>query len=205
MRVYKFGALAALVLAITAVPVVAQSGAVQPSDTAGHPSAADVAFMTDMIGHHQQAILISGWCPTHGASQSLQTLCSRIVVGQQDEIAVMNQWLKEHGETLPGADSSHQMMAGMDHDMPGMKMMPGMLNASQLAQLNAAHGAEFDRLFLTYMIKHHEGALTMVDELFGSQSAAQDNTVYKVATDIYAEQTTEIARMNKMLAALPPG
>jgi uncharacterized protein (DUF305 family) len=90
---------------------------------------------------------------------------------------------------------------GVAHEM----LMPGMLTAEELAQLDKSRGTEFDRLFLTFMIGHHEGALVMVDKLFGSNGGAQDETVFRLASDVYADQTTEIDRMQKMLAALPPG
>ena len=87
---------------------------------------------------------------------------------------------------------------GVEHEM----LMPGMLSEAQLKQLDQARGAEFDRLFLSFMIQHHQGAVTMVKELFSSQGAALDNTVFKIASDINVDQTTEIARMQKMLVAL---
>jgi uncharacterized protein (DUF305 family) len=189
----------------------AEHTAVQPArapaakaDSAHVPHAAvDAQFMSSMIGHHAQAVLIAGWAPTHDASQSVRVLCERIVVGQRDEMSLMERWLRERGETVPGADSSHQM-PGMDHSgMHHSTLMPGMLTAEQLSQLDHARGPEFDRLFLTFMIKHHQGALTMVDQLFGSQGAAQDETVFRLASDVYADQSTEIDRMQKMLAALP--
>ncbi|MEP6571768.1 MAG: DUF305 domain-containing protein [Gemmatimonadota bacterium] len=159
----------------------------------------DASFMTNMIGHHAQAVLIAGWAPSHGASPSLQTMCQRIVVGQRDEIGLMSRWLRDRAIPVPASDSMHQMMPGMDPSM----MMPGMLSAEQLDQLNLAKGPEFDRLFLTFMIKHHQGAITMVNKLFGSNNAAQDETVFRMASDIYADQSTEIDRMQKMLLTLP--
>jgi uncharacterized protein (DUF305 family) len=87
-------------------------------------------------------------------------------------------------------------MGGMQHDM----LMPGMLSAEELAQLDKARGKEFDRLFLTFMIKHHEGALKMVDDLFNAPGALQDEDIYTLASDIHADQTAEIERMQKMLA-----
>lgn len=159
----------------------------------------DSTFMTDMIAHHAQAVRIAGWAPTHGASPAVQRMAERVVVGQNDEIAIIQRWLRTRGQPVPEADSMHAMMPGMDHTMH----MPGMLSAEQMAQLDAARGPEFDRLFLTLMIRHHQGALTMVDQLFGSQGAAQDETVFRLASDIYADQSTEIDRMQKMLAALP--
>jgi len=174
-----------------AAPATADSG--RPAYTA-----ADVHFMTGMIHHHTQAVLMGGWAPTHGASPAMRVMCERIVVGQRDEIALMERWLRERHETVPETDTSHQTMPGMDHST----MMPGMLTAEQLAQLDRARGPEFDRLFLRFMIHHHQGAVTMVDQLFGSQGAGEEETVFRIASDIYADQTTEIDRMQKMLAAL---
>jgi uncharacterized protein (DUF305 family) len=159
---------------------------------------ADVDFISGMIGHHAQAVLMAGWAKSHGASTSVQGLCERIVVAQRDEIAFMQRWLRERHEQVPDGDTSHMMMAGMD-----MKLMPGMLTAEQLTELDKARGSEFDRLFLKYMIQHHEGAITMVNTLFGSTGAGQDEDVFKFASDVYADQTTEINRMNVMLQAIP--
>lgn len=160
---------------------------------------ADVQFMAGMIPHHAQAVLIAGWAETHEASPSLRILCRRIVVAQRDEIATMQSWLRERGQTVPAADATHHRMSmnGMEHDV----LMPGMLTAAELAELDRARGVAFDRLFLTAMIRHHEGAVTMVDRLFGA-NGGQEETVFKLASDIYADQTTEIDRMEKMLAAL---
>ncbi|MGQ0766396.1 MAG: DUF305 domain-containing protein [Gemmatimonadota bacterium] len=166
--------------------------------------AADVHFMTGMIPHHAQAVKIASWAATHSAGAAVQRLCERIVVGQKDEIELMRNWLRDRNQPVPTADATHMRMTmnGMEHDM----LMPGMLTDAELTQLDAARGAEFDRLFLTFMIRHHEGAVSMVDELFGSQGAAQDETVFRLASDVYADQTTEIDRMEKMLAAMaPPG
>lgn len=177
--------------------------AAQARADSGRPpyTAADAHFMSGMIGHHAQAVLMAGWAPTHGASQAVRALCERIVVGQRDEIVIMQRWLRERHETVPDADASYHMMAGMDHPM----LMPGMLTAEQLAQLDRARGPEFDRLFLTFMIQHHQGAITMVEQLFGAQGAAQDDTVFKFASDVNADQATEIDRMNTMLTTMPTG
>lgn len=173
----------------------------QQSDTTSAPGyvAGDAKFMTGMIGHHSQAVLISGWAPTHGASPSIIRLTERIVVGQQDEIQLMETWLRKRGEPLPDT-ASHAGHAGMDHGMH----MPGMLSAAQLDSLDQARGPDFDRLFLTYMIQHHMGAIVMVNELFATQGAGQDEDAFRLASNIYADQTTEIARMEKMLASLAP-
>ncbi|HVD92740.1 MAG TPA: DUF305 domain-containing protein [Vicinamibacterales bacterium] len=177
----------------------------QPSEPQARPDlvrqpygAADVEFMSGMIPHHAQAVVMAGWAPSHGARPDVRILCERILVGQRDEIAFMRTWLRDRGETVPAADATHHRMKmnGVEHDM----LMPGMLSAEEMAQLDKARGAEWDRLFLAGMIRHHEGAIKMVDDLFESYGALQDDDLYKFASDVYADQTTEIERMRKMLA-----
>lgn len=160
-------------------------------------SDADVAFMSGMIPHHAQAVVMAGWAPTHGARKDVAILCERIVVGQRDEIALMQQWLRERGLPVPDATSMrHRMtMNGMEHDM----LMPGMLNDEEMAALDRARGPEFDRLFLDGMIRHHQGAIDMVDVLLKAYGAAQDETVFKFANDVQADQSIEIDVMKKML------
>jgi uncharacterized protein (DUF305 family) len=171
------------------------------ADSSRYPyTAADVHFMSGMISHHAQAIVMAGWAPTHGASPSVQTLAERIINAQQDEIATMQRWLTDRRQQVPEAapKGMKMMMDGMEHVM----LMPGMLTEEQMKQLDQARGVEFDRLFLTYMIQHHRGAVTMVTELFGSHGAGQDETVFKFASDVNVDQSTEIDRMEKMLAVL---
>jgi uncharacterized protein (DUF305 family) len=163
-----------------------------------HYTAADVHFISGMIGHHAQAVVMANWAPTHGANASVRTLCERIAVAQTDEIKFMQRWLRERHEPVPDADPRGHMMPGMDHPM----LMPGMLTPEQMSQLDGARGPEFDRLFLTFMIQHHQGAITMVEQLMGSYGAAQDDAVFKFASDVNADQTTEIDRMNLMLGAM---
>ena len=174
------------------------------TDSARYPyTAADIQFMTGMIGHHAQAILISRWAPTHGASPSVRTLAARIINAQHDEIATMQQWLRDRQQPVPDG------RPGMSMDMEGMDMggtahpalMPGMLTEAQLKELDAARGPEFDRLFLTDMIQHHSGALTMVKKLFDTYGAAQDELIFKFASDVNVDQTTEIARMKRLLVS----
>ena len=193
-------ALAGLGLALGATIAAGQGSAVKP-DTSHPPyTASDVSFLTGMIAHHAQAILMAGWAPSHGASQSVLVLCERIVVAQNDEIVSMQRWLRERGLPVPdGHAMAGHDIAGMDHGA----LMPGMLTPAQLTQLDAARGATFDRLFLTFMIQHHQGALVMVDKLFASPGAMMDDVMYKFASDVSADQSTEIERMQKMLAALP--
>ena len=168
------------------------------ADSARKPyTEADIHFMSAMIAHHAQAIDIARWAPTHGASAPLQILAERVINAQRDEIALMQQWLRERQLPVPEATAT-MTMGGSGH----VHQMPGMLTAAQLQQLDQARGKEFDRLFLTFMIQHHQGAVTMVKDLFGSQGAALDDTVFKLASDISADQTSEIDRMQQMLAEL---
>ena len=163
-------------------------------------SDADVEFMSGMIPHHAQAVVMAGWAPSHGARPDVAVLCERIVVAQRDEIAMMRQWLADRGQEVPDATSTrHKMtMSGVTHEM----LMPGMLTDEEMAALDRARGPDFDRLFLTGMIKHHQGAIDMVDKLFKAYGAAQDETIYKFASDVYADQSIEIDRMHEMLGSL---
>jgi uncharacterized protein (DUF305 family) len=193
---------ASITIAVGALPVSAQQGGPDPKprpDLVRQPySEADVEFMAGMIPHHAQAVLIAGWAGSHGARSDIRVLCERIVVGQRDEIATMRTWLRDRGEPVPAADATHHRMKtnGLEHDM----LMPGMLTPEELARLDKARGPEWDRLFLEAMIRHHQGALKMVDDLFNAHGALQDEDVFKFVSDIYADQTTEIERMQKMLA-----
>ena len=166
------------------------------ADSARYPyTAADISFMQGMIGHHAQAIVMSRLAPDRTEAAAIRTLAARIINAQQDEIAIMERWLRDRQQ--PVADTS---MAGHQH--MGHAMMPGMLTAEQLAELEAALGDDFDRRFLRLMIQHHEGAITMVTDLFATDGAAQDQTVFRFASDAQVDQRTEIARMQRMLAAL---
>ena len=158
---------------------------------------ADVDFVSGMIGHHAQAVLMAGWAPSHGASPSVQALCERIVVAQRDEIRFMQRWLRDRNLPVPDGDTSHMMMAGMN-----MKLMPGMLTPEQLTELDKARGADWDRLFLQDMIQHHNGAIEMVETLFSSQGAVQDEYIFKFASDVHVDQITEVNRMTKMLESM---
>jgi uncharacterized protein (DUF305 family) len=193
------GALWVLAVAAGTTPAVAQAKADSGRPPPPPPyTAADVHFMSGMIGHHAQAVLMAGWAPSHGASAAVRALCERIVVGQRDEIAMMQRWLREHDQPVPPADPRGHVMPGMDQPM----LMPGMLTPVQMAQLDSARGAAFDRLFLTFMIQHHQGAITMVNQLLAAPGAAQDGPVFRFASDVNADQTTEIDRMNRMLDVL---
>jgi uncharacterized protein (DUF305 family) len=159
---------------------------------------ADVEFMAGMIPHHAQAVVMAGWASTHGAREDVAILAARIVVAQRDEIELMQIWLRDRGQHVPDASSTRHRMKmpnGVVHDM----LMPGMLTDEEMAALDRARGPEFDRLFLLGMIKHHQGAIDMVEKLLNSYGAAQDETVFRFANDVHTDQTIEINVMQKML------
>jgi uncharacterized protein (DUF305 family) len=173
----------------------------RPDLVRGPYSKADVEFMQGMIPHHAQAVVMGRMARTHGAREDVRILCERIIVAQGDEITYMRNWLRDRGQVVPPAGATHHThtMNGTTHEM----LMPGMLTPEEMAVLDKARGPEWDRLFLAGMIKHHEGALTMVDGLFETYGALQDDDMFKFASDIYADQTTEIDFMQKMLDEMP--
>lgn len=156
-------------------------------------SDADVKFIQGMIGHHAQALEMTELLKTRTQSEDMKKLGERIAVSQADEITMMQQWLRDHGKPVPDEHAHHGQ---------GAALMPGMLTADEMARLAAARGPEFDRLFLTYMIKHHQGALIMVKDLFASPGAAQESEIHRFASDVDADQRMEIDRMAGMLASL---
>jgi uncharacterized protein (DUF305 family) len=162
---------------------------------------ADVRFVTGMIAHHAQALAMAALAPVNEAGPAVRTLAARIINAQQDEIAVMQAWLADRGLPVPEVHRSGTsvMVHGPAHGLH----MPGMLTEEQMRKLAAARGPDFDRLFLTLMIQHHWGAIQMVDELLATDGAAQDYTVFRLASDINVDQRTEIARMQRMLSGIP--
>ena len=154
---------------------------------------ADVRFMTGMMHHHAQAIEVANLVPTRAQDASIQTLARRIISAQQDEIGIMQQWLRDRGQPVPDMHGGHH----------GAVQMPGMLTAEQVEALRSARGPAFDRLFLELMIQHHRGAVRMVRDLFATDGAGQDEEVFRFASDVQVDQSTEVARMERMLAALP--
>lgn len=195
--------LANLGLAQSAQPLTASDSAARArarADSARLPyTAADVQFMTGMISHHAQAIVMAKMAPTHGASPAVQTLCSRIINSQNDEIALMQNWLRDRNQPVPEAKPMPMKMV-MNGQVMEM-LMPGMLTEEQMKQLDAARGADFDKLLLRGMIQHHRGAITMVQQLFATPGAAQDEMVFKFANNVNVDQNTEIHRMQQMLLA----
>ena len=158
------------------------------------PAEADVSFMQGMIMHHAQAVEMTDLLRTRTHSKTLQSLGKRISISQTDEIHYMKQWLEDRGKAA-SMDHSH-----MDHmNMSAMPLMPGMLTPQQMQALAKANGKSFDRLFLTGMIQHHNGALVMVEELFNTPAAGQDSTLFDFATDIDNTQRAEIEIMRGML------
>lgn len=154
---------------------------------------ADVKFMQGMIGHHAQAIEMTALLHSRTEREDLKMLARRIDASQADEIKMMQRWLEVRGQPLPDPHAHH---------MHGATLMPGMLTAEEMSGLAAAKGAEFDRLFLQGMIKHHGGALTMVQELFSTPGAGQESDIFAFASDVDADQRMEIDRMLGMLAAV---
>lgn len=178
----------------------AQSVPVRDGARAGY-SAADVRFMQGMIAHHAQAVTMAALLRSRSHREDLRLLAERIEVSQQDEIAMMRRWLTERHEQVP----SHEVHDGHQQPAEAPMPMPGMLTPEQMTRLAQATGAAFDRLFLEGMIRHHEGALTMVRELFATTGAGQEPQLFAFASDVDADQRAEIRRMRALLAALPAG
>ncbi len=153
---------------------------------------ADIKFMQGMIGHHAQAVEMVALIADRTAHPDMKRLGLRIQVSQDDEMNMMRTWLRDHGAAIPGPHSHHE---------PG-GFMPGMLTPEEMTQLAAAKGVEFDRLFLMGMIKHHGGAIQMVQELFNTPGAGQEGGIFAFASDVDADQRMEIDRMGMMLREL---
>ena len=188
-----------------AKPVVVQPGApgkpsrtLPPSTRAALPprSQADVQFMQGMIMHHAQAVEMTALIGSHTENKELRSLGARISSSQSDEIRFMKRWLATRGEPVSMAMAG---MPDMDRSGHAMALMPGMLSPEQMEALRKAKGAEFDRLFLTGMIQHHGGALTMVKNLFDTAGAGQDAELFNFATDADNTQKAEIRIMQAML------
>jgi uncharacterized protein (DUF305 family) len=189
---------------VTANPAIIQPGAPgAPSRTIASDQAvdlsgvqyspADVQFMQGMIHHHAQALDMTALVGTRTASDDMRKLALRIELSQADEIKMMQRWLEVRGQEAPGEHAHH---------MPGAPLMPGMLTPEEMELLAGAKGAQFDQLFLEFMIKHHAGALIMVDELFSAAGAGQESEVFAFASDVVADQRAEIDRMGAMLQEL---
>jgi uncharacterized protein (DUF305 family) len=163
-------------------------------------TAADVRFMTHMIEHHAQALVMAALVPDRSTSAAIRTLAARITNGQRDEIATMQRWLRDRGQPVPELHGAGP--APMVHGAGHAATMPGMLTPEQLRELEQARGTAFDRRFLESMIRHHRGAVIMVEELFATDGSGQDEEAFRFAADAQVDQQTEIARMERMLAEL---
>ena len=199
--------------AVTLVVVAASSGAQPPIIQPGAPGEpsreitaeeasdlaairhtdGDVKFMQGMISHHAQALELTALLETRTESNVMRQLAQRIDISQKDEIVMMQDWLRERDQVVPGVDTHHQS---------GFTPMPGMLTGEEMDRLEAASRMAFDRLFLELMIRHHRGAITMVENLLGQPGAAQDLQLYAFTSDVTSDQGIEIDRMDAMLAEL---
>ena len=150
---------------------------------------ADIKFMQGMIGHHTQALDMVALLQTRTQSADMKKMAERIRISQEDEIKMMQGWLARRGQQVP---------TGKEHHTHGGMLMPGMLTDDEMKRLAAERGKAFDKLFLESMIRHHQGALTMVKELFGTAGAGQDSDIFAFASDVEADQSAEIARMAAM-------
>ena len=154
---------------------------------------ADVNFMQGMISHHAQALEMTVLLATRSERDVMHKLAKRIEISQEDEIKMMQEWLRARGQEITEVDAHHAH---------GAELMPGMLTAEEMSQLDGASGVAFDRLFLELMVKHHRGALTMVKDLLSQRGAAQDSQLFAFTSDITGDQSMEIDRMDAMLAGL---
>jgi uncharacterized protein (DUF305 family) len=182
---------------LSAASVACGSATAQAQGTHQHPppaqNEADVRFVAGMIPHHAQALEMVALVPSRASREDVRRMAERILVSQRDEIRLMERWLQAHGQPVPGADSAHAHHGGAHAQMPGM------LTPEEIQRLAASSGPEFDRLFLEGMIRHHEGALVMVAELFNTPGGGQASDVFRIANEVDADQRMEIDRMRTML------
>jgi len=161
--------------------------------TAPPHNAADVEFFERMIPHHAQALELTALVGDRTTNGDLRLLAERIDTSQHDEIARMETWLTQRGLEVPAPHTSHEGHAGL---------MPGMLDDDQLAALEQARGTDFDRLFLEYMIYHHQGAIAMANEMY-TRGGGLEPESDRFAREVIADQSIEISRMQDMLVELP--
>ena len=164
---------------------------------AGDSVSADVRFLQHMIPHHAQALAMTALVPSRTTRTDVRMIAERITVSQRDEISAMQRWLEARGEAVPPVDTADALGAAARH-----AGMAGMLSPDQLSQLTGARGPAFDRLFLTFMIQHHRGAVAMVAELLAA-GGAQEPQLFGIASEVESDQLMEIARMERILATMP--
>ncbi|HJO12556.1 MAG TPA: DUF305 domain-containing protein, partial [Gammaproteobacteria bacterium] len=158
-------------------------------------SEADVLFMQGMISHHAQAMEMAALVESRSNREAMELMSQRITLSQEDEISMMQDWLGDRDLEIPDLETHHTA---------DFEPMPGMLTGEEMAQLEQSEGFEFDTLFLELMIKHHDGALTMVENLLDQRGAAQDAVLYAFTSDVTSDQSAEIERMNAMLTGFSP-
>ena len=210
LRLLRFAVLAGMLL-LAPVPSPGQQAPIVQPGPPGKPSRqlppsttgvapqvsqADVQFMQGMIMHHAQAVEMTALIPSHTDDAAIRNLGARISRSQTDEINFMKRWLLTRGQSI---DMSMPGMPDMDMHGNPLPAMPGMLTAQQMQALRAAKGADFNRLFLTGMMQHHNGALIMVKQLFNTPGAGQDADLFDFATDADNTQRAEIKIMQSML------
>jgi uncharacterized protein (DUF305 family) len=181
-----------LAVALAACGTAARQSAEPGASSSPRYVEADVRFMQGMIGHHVQALVMTDLVADRTESEDFRRLARRIDVSQKDEIARMMRWLEARGEPVPD---------GHAHGA----LMPGMLTDEELARLGGSTGAEFQQVFLEFMIRHHEGALVMVADLFSTEGAGQEAELFQFASHVDSDQRAEIARMRGMLSTSPQG
>ena len=155
---------------------------------------ADVRFMHHMLLHHAQALVMTAMVPARSARADVRLVAERIAISQRDETALMERWLRARGESVPTAPASEHA-----HHGAAMASMPGMIAPAELRQLETATGSAFDTLFVRFMIRHHEGAITMVKDYLATPGAAQEPAIFRFASDVDADQRAEIRRLRGLL------
>lgn len=166
---------------------------------------ADVRFMQMMLPHHAQALEMTALVPDRSAREDLPLFAERMEISQEDEIALIERWLEARGEEVPDLGEAHAHGDHSDHGTTDDELMPGMLTEEEMAELEAATGEEFDRLFLTYMHRHHMGALEMVEELFSSDNAGAEPEIFQFANHVDSDQRIELSRIESMLEDMEGG
>jgi uncharacterized protein (DUF305 family) len=189
------------IVALSAALILVATGEAQEPATpvSARYTAADVRFMQDMIIHHAQAVEMTALVAARTERADVRRLAARIEVSQEDELEFMRRWLEARDQAVPDAHGHHGGHGGHGHDDAEHRLMPGMVGAEDMARLRAATGSEFDGLFLELMIRHHEGALVMVEELMATDGAGQESEIFQFASHVDSDQRIEIARMRMML------
>ena len=198
MKITKLKLAAPLVALALTVSACGDNGDSAGQEGVGHNDQ-DVAFATEMIPHHTQAVEMADLAADRAGSQEVKDLAEEISAAQGPEIEQMSAWLEEWGEDVPDTSMDGDM-GGMDHgDSGAMGEMPGMMSSDEMDDLEASSGDTFDKMFLTMMIEHHEGAIEMAQT---QQSEGEYPNAIEMAETIEETQTEEIQVMEQLLAAM---